>query len=257
MNTPMLVAACLVFVGLIAGTAIAQPVPNPTRAAVATPTPDAPVFRVVVVGRSIEAINFRPRGGETTIDFVGTGLSPRAHGDATIEGKDGVIEIDADFDDLPQARARTERDQQERALRERLRQQLDDVLETRETTRGLIVNVPDVLFNLDSAGLNPGAREKLARVAGILLAQPGLEVSIEGYTDNIGTHSYNEDLSKRRADAVRDYLVGQGIQPRAVATAGFGETQPVATNETAAGRQQNRRVELVVSGETIGTSRSR
>jgi outer membrane protein OmpA-like peptidoglycan-associated protein len=152
-----------------------------------------------------------------------------------------------------QARASAAAAEQERAeLRERLRQQLNAVLETRESARGLIVNLSDVLFDFDSANLKPGAREKLARVAGILLAQPGLQMAVEGHTDSVGTDSYNQRLSEQRAFSVRDYLVRQGIQPGAVATAGFGESQPVVSNTTASGRQQNRRVELVVSGEAIG-----
>jgi outer membrane protein OmpA-like peptidoglycan-associated protein len=152
-----------------------------------------------------------------------------------------------------QAAAQAEREKAE--LRARLREQLNVILETRETARGLIVNLSDVLFDTGSANLKPGAREKLAKVAGIILAHPGLEMAVEGHTDNVGSASYNQQLSERRADSVRDYLVRQGIGPSAVATSGFGEEQPVATNDTAAGRQQNRRVELVVSGEPIGRSR--
>jgi outer membrane protein OmpA-like peptidoglycan-associated protein len=157
-----------------------------------------------------------------------------------------------------QARAAAEQAEREKAeAREQLRQQLNQVLETRETARGLIVNVSDVLFDFDSANLKPGAREKLARVAGILLTQPGLDVQVEGHTDSIGSDSYNQRLSESRAASVRDYLVRQGIQPGAVGTAGFGESQPVVSNDTAAGRQQNRRVELVVTGEAIGTTTTR
>jgi len=128
------------------------------------------------------------------------------------------------------------------------------VLETRETARGLIVNVSDVLFDTDSANLKPGAREKLARVAGIIGSHPGLTIAIEGYTDSVGAEDYNQRLSERRADAVRAYLSQQGIGQTIVATTGYGENQPVATNGTAAGRQQNRRVELVVSGEPASSS---
>jgi outer membrane protein OmpA-like peptidoglycan-associated protein len=151
-----------------------------------------------------------------------------------------------------QARASADQAEREKAeLRERLRVQLNEVLETRETARGLIVNISDVLFDFDKATLRPGARERLARVAGILLSTPGLDIEVEGHTDSIGTDTYNQRLSVARAGSVRDYLVSQGIPPGTVGTAGFGEAQPVASNETAAGRQQNRRVELVVSGEAI------
>jgi outer membrane protein OmpA-like peptidoglycan-associated protein len=157
-----------------------------------------------------------------------------------------------------QARAAAEAAEREKAeLREKLRQQLNVVLETRETARGLIVNVSDVLFDFDKATLRAGAREKLARVAGILLTQPALNIAVEGHTDSVGTDSYNQRLSEQRAGSVRDYLLRQGIEPGTVATAGFGETQPIVSNNTAAGRQQNRRVEIVVSGAAIGTSGAR
>ena len=96
------------------------------------------------------------------------------------------------------------------------------------------------------------AREKLARVSGILVTHPDLKLEIEGHTDSVGTDSYNQDLSQRRAHSVSAYLIQQGIAPGAVATAGFGESRPVASNDNAAGRQRNRRVELVVTGEPIG-----
>ena len=144
-------------------------------------------------------------------------------------------------------------EQEKEALRANLREQLNVVLETRETARGLVVNVSDVLFDTGKANLKPGAREKLARVSGILAAHPGLRLEIEGHTDSVGTDEYNQNLSERRAQTVREYLVSQRIAADSVIAKGFGETQPVATNDNAAGRQQNRRVELVVSGESIGT----
>jgi outer membrane protein OmpA-like peptidoglycan-associated protein len=156
-----------------------------------------------------------------------------------------------------QAKATAEQAERERTeLRERLREQLNRILETRETARGLIVNLSDVLFDTASANLKPGAREKLAKVAGVLLGHPGLNVAVEGHTDSVGTEGYNQQLSERRAASVREYLVRQGIAPGMVATSGFGESQPVVSNSTSAGRQQNRRVELVVSGEAIGTTAS-
>jgi outer membrane protein OmpA-like peptidoglycan-associated protein len=154
-----------------------------------------------------------------------------------------------------QARAAAaQADREKAALRDQLRQQLNLVLETRETARGLIVNLSDVLFDTASANLKPGAREKLAKVTGIFLSHPGLTMQVEGHTDSVGDADYNQRLSENRADSVRTYLVGQGIASSAVGTAGFGETQPVASNDSASGRQQNRRVELVVSGEEIGTA---
>jgi len=138
------------------------------------------------------------------------------------------------------------------ALRERLRQQLNTILETRETQRGLIVNINDVLFDFDRFTLKPGAREKLAKVAGILLAYPGLNVQLEGHTDSVGTDSYNLLLSQQRADAVRDYLISQGVPAETVTATGLGKADPVADNSSAAGRQQNRRVDMIVSGKAIG-----
>lgn len=137
-------------------------------------------------------------------------------------------------------------------LRERLRKQLNMILETRETARGLIVNISDVLFDFNKYTLKPGAREKLAKVAGILLAYPGLIIKVEGYTDSIGSDEYNLKLSDNRANSVRDYLTSQGVPGNNVSAVGLGKSDPVASNDTASGRQQNRRVELVVSGEPIG-----
>ncbi len=153
-----------------------------------------------------------------------------------------------------QAQATAAQIDRERAeLRDRLRQQLNLILETRETARGLIVNLSDVLFDTARADLKPGAREKLSRVVGIVLSHPGLRMEVEGHTDSVGSDSYNQQLSERRAASVRSYLVTAGVAPTAVATAGRGESSPVASNATAAGRQQNRRVELIVSGEPIGS----
>lgn len=127
------------------------------------------------------------------------------------------------------------------------------ILETRESARGLIISLSDVLFDTASSNLKPGAREKLARVSGILVSHEGLKLEVEGHTDSVGSDQYNQELSERRAESVRAYLVDQRIASASVGAAGLGEGHPVATNDTAAGRQQNRRVELVVSGAVIGT----
>jgi outer membrane protein OmpA-like peptidoglycan-associated protein len=145
-----------------------------------------------------------------------------------------------------------ERDKAE--LRAQLREQLNVILETRETARGLIVNLSDVLFDFNKATLRPGAREKLAKIAGIILAHPGLRMEAEGHADAVGTDDYNQRLSERRAQSVSAFFMEQGIRRESITAMGFGESRPVATNGTAEGRQQNRRVELVVSGEPIGTS---
>jgi outer membrane protein OmpA-like peptidoglycan-associated protein len=139
-------------------------------------------------------------------------------------------------------------------LREQLWQQLNVILETRETARGLILNMSDVLFETGKYSLKPGAREKLAKIGGIVLAHPGLKLEVEGHTDNVGSDEYNQRLSEQRANSVRDYLVSQGVSADSVTALGLGKTRPVTDNNTAAGRQQNRRVELVVSGEAIGTA---
>ncbi|MBV8846808.1 MAG: OmpA family protein, partial [Bryobacterales bacterium] len=139
-------------------------------------------------------------------------------------------------------------------LRKQLLEQLNLILQTRDTARGLIVNMSDVLFDTGQYTLKPGAREKLAKVAGIILSHPGLKIQVEGHTDSIGGDDYNMKLSENRANSVRSYLTGQGISPDIVTARGFGKTRPVADNSTAAGRQANRRVEMVVSGDIIGTS---
>jgi len=151
------------------------------------------------------------------------------------------------------AQARSEREKNE--LRARLRDQLNVILETRESARGLVVNLSDVLFDTGKADLKPGAREKLSRLSGVLLSHPGLHIEVEGHTDNVGADNYNQQLSETRASSVRDYLVREGIASNTVGTSGFGESKPVASNGTAAGKQQNRRVELIVSGEAIGRTR--
>ena len=137
-------------------------------------------------------------------------------------------------------------------MRERLKQQLSEVLATKETARGLIVNMSDVLFAFNKYELKPDAREKLAKVSGILLAYPGLKLQVEGYTDNVGSDAYNQKLSQERADAVQNYLITQGVAAQNITSTGYGKADPVADNSTAAGRAQNRRVQLVVSGNAIG-----
>jgi outer membrane protein OmpA-like peptidoglycan-associated protein len=147
--------------------------------------------------------------------------------------------------------------QQAEQTRERLRAQLNSVLQTQETARGLIMNLSDVLFDFNKYTLKPEAREKLAKVSGILLAYPDLKVQVEGYTDNIGTDEYNQQLSEKRADSVRDYLVSQSVPGSNITAQGYGKSNPIADNATNSGRAQNRRVELVVSGASIGIQQER
>jgi outer membrane protein OmpA-like peptidoglycan-associated protein len=152
--------------------------------------------------------------------------------------------------DADARRLQAEQDQTE--LRRQLLLQFNTILQTRDTARGLIVNMSDVLFDTARFSLKPGAREKLAKVAGIILGHPGLKIAVEGHTDSVGGDDYNMKLSENRANAVRDYLLGQGLNGGSITAEGFGKTRPVADNSTSAGRQQNRRVELVVSGEILG-----
>jgi outer membrane protein OmpA-like peptidoglycan-associated protein len=140
--------------------------------------------------------------------------------------------------------------------RERLREQLNSVLATSETARGLIVNMSDVLFDTGKYTLKPTTQVSLAKVAGILQSYPGLRLQVEGYTDSIGSDEFNQKLSENRADAVRDFLVGQGVSQGNIAATGYGKNNPVADNNTASGRAQNRRVQLVVSGDAIGVHES-
>ena len=154
-----------------------------------------------------------------------------------------------------QAEQQAQQAEQDKAdLRAKLLRKLNDILQTRDTARGLVVNMSDVLFDSGKYTLKPVAREKLAKVAGVLMAYPGLTVEVDGYTDNVGGESLNQTLSEKRADAVRDYLLQQGVSPRSLTSRGFGEGNPVASNDTSIGRQLNRRVELVLSGEVIGAA---
>ena len=167
------------------------------------------------------------------------------------------LEAEADRAKLAAAEAdrmRLSAEQDQAQLRQQLLAQFNQILQTRDTARGLIINMSDVLFDSGRYTLKPGAREKLARLAGIVLSHPGLNLEVEGHTDSVGSDQYNMRLSENRANSVREYLVEQGINPDHVSAKGFGKTLPVADNRTAAGRQANRRVEMVVSGTVIGTS---
>jgi outer membrane protein OmpA-like peptidoglycan-associated protein len=139
------------------------------------------------------------------------------------------------------------------ALRAQLLKQLNDVLQTTDTPRGLVVNMADVLFETGKYALSTDAQLKLAKLSGIIQAHPGLNLSIEGYTDTTGSEDFNMKLSQQRADAVRQFLASQGLSPDTITSKGMGEANPIADNSTAAGRKLNRRVEIIVSGEVIGT----
>jgi outer membrane protein OmpA-like peptidoglycan-associated protein len=156
----------------------------------------------------------------------------------------------SELDRIAREKGQLETDKTE--LRAQLLLQFNTILQTRDTARGLIVNMSDVLFDTAKFSLRPEAREKLAKVAGIVSGHPGLRLDVEGHTDSVGTDAYNQQLSEDRGGSVRDYLIEQGMPRTSVSSRGFGKTQPVASNETASGRQENRRVELVISGEIIG-----
>jgi outer membrane protein OmpA-like peptidoglycan-associated protein len=157
----------------------------------------------------------------------------------------------AELDSAAKQKAQLEAEKVE--LRIQLLTQFNAILQTRDTARGLIVNMSDVLFDTGKFSLRPLAREKLAKVAGIVSGHPGLRLAVEGHTDSVGGDDYNQQLSERRGESVRTYLTEQGMAATSVTAKGFGKTQPVASNETAEGRQQNRRVEIVISGDVIGT----
>jgi outer membrane protein OmpA-like peptidoglycan-associated protein len=159
---------------------------------------------------------------------------------------------EAEAEKARQAAAKAETEKAD--MRAQLLAQLNSILQTNDSARGLIVNMSDVLFDTGSFTLKPGAREKLAKVSGILLAHPGLTMQIEGHTDSVGSDGFNVKLSEQRADSVKDFLGEQGVALSSITAQGFGKAEPVATNDTADGRQRNRRVEIVVNGDSIGTS---
>jgi outer membrane protein OmpA-like peptidoglycan-associated protein len=138
------------------------------------------------------------------------------------------------------------------ALRAQLLDQLNAVLETRDTPRGLVVTMADVLFDTGKYNLRPEAQMRLARLSGIVSSHPGLNLQVEGHTDSVGSDEFNQTLSEQRAEAVRSYLIQQGLDERTITAVGLGKTMPIADNSTAEGRQKNRRVEIIVSGEVIG-----
>jgi len=169
--------------------------------------------------------------------------------------KQAQLEAEAEVTKVREEAAKAEADRNRRAaedLRNQLLEQFNRILPTRDTERGLKVNIGDVLFDTGKYELRPPAREALAKLSGIVLAHPGLQLTIEGYTDSIGSDVFNDLLSEQRALAVRTYLVGEGLPENTVVAKGLGKAMPVASNDTPKGRQQNRRVEIIVSGEIIG-----
>lgn len=155
-----------------------------------------------------------------------------------------------------QAKAANEQAQSAEQTREKLRDQLNSVLATSESARGLIVNMSDVLFDTGKYTLKPATQISLAKVSGILQAYPSLKVQVEGYTDSVGSDTLNQKLSENRANAVMNFLVSQGVQQANISARGFGKSDPIADNGTSAGRAQNRRVNMVVSGDAIGVKQT-
>lgn len=180
--------------------------------------------------------------------------SDRARSDLANSQAASAVALSAAQADADKSRLAAQQSEADKvAMRTRLSEQLNKILKTRDSARGLIVSMSDVLFDTGKYSLKPGAREKLAKVAGILVSYPGLNIEVGGYTDNVGGDAMNQTLSENRASSVRNYLVDQGVATNSVTSKGFGNTLPVATNDNSAGRQQNRRVELLVSGEAIGS----
>jgi outer membrane protein OmpA-like peptidoglycan-associated protein len=182
----------------------------------------------------------RAREAQLKAEADAAALRAKVEADA-LKAKEEAAKADAE-------RAR----QQAEALRAQLLDQFSRILETRDSPRGLVVTMADVLFDVGKFDVRPATREKLARLAGIVLAHQGLQLDIEGHTDITGSDEFNQKLSEQRAITVQSFMVQQGLTADSVAARGFGKTMPIADNATAAGRQQNRRVEIIVSGEVIG-----
>lgn len=134
-----------------------------------------------------------------------------------------------------------------------LQRQIEE-LNARETDRGLVVTLGDLLFETGRADLKGGATSNLDKLVVFLSEYPDRTVLIEGHTDNVGSDDFNYDLSKRRAESVRSYLAGRGVEGRRLSSAGLGEGSPIAGNDTATGRQQNRRVEIIISNAATAST---
>jgi len=194
------------------------------------------------------ALKAKAEGAEAKAEADAAAAKAAAEQDA-LRAKEEAAKAEAER--ARQEAERAEREKQE--LRAKLLEQFNRILETRDTPRGLVVTMADVLFDTGKYDLRPAAREKLARLSGIVLAHPGLILQVEGHTDSTGSDELNQKLSERRASTTRDYLIKQGLAEGNVTAMGFGKTMPVADNSTADGRQKNRRVEIIVGGEVIGT----
>jgi outer membrane protein OmpA-like peptidoglycan-associated protein len=197
----------------------------------------------------------RDAQAESDRDRAAAANANQAAADAQQGRRDAEAESDRDRADAANSNQQLQQAVQDReVLRARLLEQFNAILTTHDTARGLVVNLSDVLFDTGKFTLRPEAREKLAKISGIILAYPDLRLAIEGNTDSVGSDAMNQELSEQRAGAVRDYLGKQSIPLSSMTAQGFGKTQPVASNDTPEGRQQNRHVEMVVSGDVIGTA---
>jgi outer membrane protein OmpA-like peptidoglycan-associated protein len=202
-----------------------------------------------------EAAEFKRRADEEARRQAELSRAREAQMKAEADAAALKAKVEADALKAKEEAANAEAERARRAaeeLRAQLLRQLNQILETKDTPRGLVVTMADVLFDVGKYDLRPATREKLARLSGIVLAHKGLQLDIEGHTDSTGSDDMNQTLSERRAGSVRSYLVQQGLDADCVTAKGFGKTMPVSDNSTAAGRQQNRRVEIIVSGEVIG-----
>ncbi len=219
---------------------------------------EADQARAQAVAAQAEAVRLQQEAQKSAAEAAAAKEEAEKARAAALAEQQAAIEqrqaAEADAEKARQAAAKSESEKAD--LRAQLLGQLNSILQTRDTARGLIVNMSDVLFDTGSSTLKAGAREKLAKISGILLAHPGLTLQIEGHTDSVGSDALNQQLSERRSDSVRDFLAEQGVAPSSMTAHGFGKTQPVASNDTAEGRQRNRRVELVVNGDVIGKSAS-
>jgi outer membrane protein OmpA-like peptidoglycan-associated protein len=202
-----------------------------------------------------EAAEAKRRADEEAARQAELAAAREAHMKAEAEIADAKAKAAAEALRAKEEAAKADAERARRAaeeLRAQLLDQFNRILETRDTPRGLVITMADVLFDTGKYDLRPISREQLAKLSGIVLAHPGLHLEVDGYTDNTGSDEFNQRLSEQRASTVREYLVGRGLASDAVTAQGFGEAMPVASNDTPSGRQKNRRVELIVSGEVIG-----
>ncbi len=199
-------------------------------------------------GRESEAVRLRAeserRAADESVRRASAEKAAAEEATRRAEAERAAARAEAEKANKAAEEAKRERD----AAYQKLYVSLSEILDTKRETRGYIVNLGDVLFDTGKATLKPGAREKLSKLAGILLGYPGaLLLEIEGHTDSVGSDQLNNKLSQDRAEAVSSYLTQSGVKPEKIKAArGFGKTKPIATNDTAGGRQQNRRVEVVI-----------